>query len=111
MTEPLRFTLTTEHIALLRASCIGWDDCEFGAAAIDCKRPYGNSAVLRDMADILGVPTAGDELNPFDEETDRRMRELHKETRTALEVVLRCGTFTPGEYVTSSPYERDWRPA
>lgn len=111
MSEAKSFTLTEEHIALLRASYVGWDGCEFGAAAIDCKCPYGNSDVLGDMAEILGVPISDDEWNPFDEDTERKLRRLHSETQTALEIVLRSGTFQPGEYVTSSAYEGDWRPA
>ena len=48
------FELTEEHIKLLRQMCVSWDDCEFGAPAIDCKRPYGNSDVYSDIAKILG---------------------------------------------------------
>ena len=30
-----RFTLTEEHLKLLRHANVRWDDCEFGAPAID----------------------------------------------------------------------------
>lgn len=39
MSDDQVFTLTDEHLTLLRAAYIGWEDCEFGAPAIDCKRP------------------------------------------------------------------------
>jgi hypothetical protein len=44
---------TADHLALLNAACWGWDDAEFGAAAIDAKSPYGNSSVELDLAVLL----------------------------------------------------------
>jgi hypothetical protein len=92
-----RFVLTAEHVKLLRASYTWWDDMEFGAAAIDPKRPYGNSDVLPDLRELLpGVD-------------DDDLLRLHRETETALEVALRAGSFEPGEYVTRR-YFSEWRP-
>jgi hypothetical protein len=76
-----RFVLTDAHVKLLRASYTSWDDTEFGAAAIDPKRPYGNSDVLPDLRELLpGVD-------------DDDLLRLHGETKAALEVVLRVGSF------------------
>lgn len=47
-----RFALTDQHLTLLRSAYVRWEDCEFGAPAIDYKRPYGNSDVVGDMAMI-----------------------------------------------------------
>lgn len=44
---------TEDHLRLLRASEWDWSDGEFGAAAMDPKRPYGNSGVLDDLAEVL----------------------------------------------------------
>lgn len=53
------FEVKEEHIKLLRSAYTSWDDCEFGAPAIDCKRSYGNSDVLGDMAEILNISLTG----------------------------------------------------
>jgi len=34
----LEFQLTEQHVTLLRNAYVNWDDCEFGAPAINCKR-------------------------------------------------------------------------
>ena len=51
-----RFTVTDEHLRLLRRAHVTWVDAEFGAPEIDGKRPYGNSDVYSDIAEILGIP-------------------------------------------------------
>ena len=43
MDDKKTFEVKPEHIKLIKKMCISWQDCEFGAPAIDCKRPYGNS--------------------------------------------------------------------
>jgi hypothetical protein len=50
-----RFTVTDEHLRLLRRAYVGWDEIEFGAPEINAKRPYGNSNVYGDIAEILGL--------------------------------------------------------
>jgi hypothetical protein len=55
------FEVRPEHIKLMRRMCVDWDDCEFGAPEIDPKRPYGNSDVLQDIVEILGVKEFKDE--------------------------------------------------
>ena len=104
--DPKRFTLTEEHVALLRRMIVNWQDDETGAPEIDPKRPYGNSNVALDVAEILfPFSVASGELN---QEQEERMLARHRETETALQVVLAAGTFEPGEYVTSGDYKRDW---
>src|SRR5262245_17189804 len=50
-----RFTVTDEHLRLLRRAYVFWDETEFGAPGINAKRPYGNSDVYGDIAEILGL--------------------------------------------------------
>jgi hypothetical protein len=95
------FEVTEEHLKLLRSAWVGWDDCEFGAPAIDPKRPYGNSDVIADIGKILGVrpnvrDSWGDDV--FSEETEDRLRRLHKETQTVLQIALATGRFEAGVY-------------
>ena len=59
--------------------CTRWDDCEFGAPAIDCKRPYGNSDVYNDIAKILEIKgIMVDENEGFSQEQINLMNELRK---------------------------------
>lgn len=37
------------------------DNCEYGAIGIDCKRPFGNSDVERDILEMIDEPMAGDD--------------------------------------------------
>lgn len=106
-----RFTVKPEHVALLRRAYVGWDECEFGAPAIDPKRPYGNSDVLRDIREVLGreeaeCPHCGEALSLPDDEDE--LTKLHRETETALQIVLATGSFEPGVY-EASDYGTDWR--
>ena len=106
-----RFTLTTDHVTLLRHAYTSWDDCEFGAPSISPKRPYGNGDVVSDMARLLrveAVPTDDGETH-WPPGTGDRMTALHRELETALQVVLAAGSFVPGDYVADK-YRRNWRP-
>lgn len=103
-----RFTVTSDHLKLLRRAYVTWEDCEFGAPAIDCKRPYGNSSVYHDIAEILGIPALHDEDEPFTAEQYDRMRQLHKETQTALQIILATLRFGLGEY-EADKYDTNWR--
>ena len=103
------FTVTKDHLKLLRKAYVSWDSCEFGAPAIDCKRPYGNSDVFQDIAKILGI----NPIEDIDEELytntqEDYMRRIHKETETVLQIILRTGLFEAGVYSAESPYHSDW---
>lgn len=108
MTETIDFELRPEHLKLLCHAYIGWNNCEFGAPEIDPKRPYGNSQVLYDIAGILGLDM-GNEDEGIPEETKEVCRKLHRETRTALQIVLCCQTFEPGLYRATQYLSRSWR--
>ncbi|MGD0242561.1 MAG: hypothetical protein ABSB59_19835 [Streptosporangiaceae bacterium] len=89
------FTVTEEHLKLLRHLFIHWDEGEgYGGPAISCKRPYGNSAVPENVAEILGLP-------------EDRMLRVHVEAGIALKVVLAAGEFRPGRYCREGDY--GWR--
>ena len=103
------FTLTEEHLKLLENACVGWQDCETGAPEIDPKRPYGNSSVWLDVAEILGkpLPEDGDESasgQHLERSTREECERLHRETETALEIVLTTRSFLPGRYVLANEY-------
>lgn len=89
------FVVQKEHIKLLQNAVVRWEDCEFGAPAIDCKRPYGNSGVYEDMCEILDIP--------FESMDKDYLRSLHAGTSNALQILLVRGNLVPGRY-TSTDY-------
>jgi len=108
--EIVTFRVTMDHIRLLKRMNVSWEDAEFGAPSIDPKRPYGNSDVLLDMADILGIkPEGEEEWEPSNAET-AWMSQLHKETQTVLQIVLSTGKMRIGPYECAK-YSNDWKEA
>lgn len=110
MSYPKRFTLTEEHIRLLRHAYVRWEDCEYGAPAIDCKRPFGNSSVERDIIDILGWPWPKDDYDEPPGSLCKKAAAIHRELEAALQIVLCTGAFEPGTYQTTRDYDDvSWR--
>lgn len=110
MDDTQEFILTEQHIKLLSRMNVSWWDAEFGAPSIDPKRPYGNSSVFQDLAEILltkgkSCPHCGELL---DEQDEAKLHELHKETEIALQIVLSTQSFKPGKYVASK-YGYEWK--
>lgn len=103
-----QFKLTSDHVKLLRAAYVSWDGCEFGAPAIDCKRPYGNSDPYPDIAKIIGIEPGEDDWEPFTQDQFDYMRKKHEELETALQIVLATGAFEPGIYEANA-YSRNWQ--
>jgi hypothetical protein len=111
------FTVTEDHLKLIRRIYVnGWDPGEYyGAASISSKKPYGNSYVTRDIAEILDAPDEdweyedGERVGVTDAAEKRFMR-LHVETMAALQVVLAAGEFRPGRYRRTTTWDLDWQP-
>jgi hypothetical protein len=106
-----RFTVTEEHLRLLRRAHVTWLDDEFGAPEIDGKRPYGSSGVYSDIAEILGIPEeewSDGESNPLPEAEWRLLR-LHVETAVVLQIALATGEFRPGRYVREGSWHTSWK--
>jgi hypothetical protein len=95
------FTVTDEHLRLLRHAHVFWDEAEFGAPSVNPKRPYGNSNVYQDIAEILDVPEGEweDEGRDWTLDTEWRFLRLHVETAIALQIALATGEFRAGRYV------------
>lgn len=108
----IRFEVTEEHLKLLRNAYVTWYNCEYGAPGIDPKRPYGNSDVEYDIAEILDVPAEqwainGDPDESISDDAARHFARLHAETGVVLQIALATGTFATGTYVRSE-YGIDW---
>lgn len=107
-----RFTITDDHIKLIRAANITWLGWEYGAPGVDPKCPYGNSAALTDIAQIINPDfksmREGAALDWLEDNTDRLER-LHKETETVLRIGVQTGRFEVGTYAqVGSPYAEQW---
>lgn len=111
------FDLTEEHITLLRAASVDWHNLEWGAPMIDGKRPYGNGNLHQDIWEELNPESEWNEdygmpedWTPAQWEAEReRLAALHRETGTALQVVLSAGTFEPGRYISPKYHRHLWR--
>ena len=108
-----RFTVTDEHLRLLRRAYVTWDDTEFGAPEIDCKRPYGNSDVYSDIAEVLGIPEDEwfEEVMGVLPEAEWRFLRLHVETAVVLQIALTTGEFRSGRYVREGGWGGTWKRA
>lgn len=91
------FFVKPDHLKLMKASNVRWEDCEFGAASIDCKRPYGNSSVYEDIGELLGITHSED--SEFEDSQIDFMAELHAQTQTCLEILLHTLSLKVGKYV------------
>jgi hypothetical protein len=112
-----RFTVTEDHLKLLRRAWVdSWYESEGvygGAPGINAKKPYGNSWIEHDIAEILDIPRedwdwANADENPPVEVGERLMR-LHVETMVALQIVLATGEFRPGAYARDAAGSIGWR--
>jgi hypothetical protein len=103
------FTITNNHLKLLKHIHISWNSCEFGAPTVDCKRPYGNSDVYCDIARILNIPIPDfDNDEDFTDQQLQYIDEIHKEMQTVLQIGVRVGCFEEGTFYCPD-YTQDWR--
>lgn len=103
------FTVTRDHLTLLKEMYVGWNDCEFGAPTISCKRPYGNSNVYSDINEALGHWNDDcDEDGEFSDDACAQMLKVHQEMKTVLQILLQNPLkFDTGVY-ESDLYSSDW---
>lgn len=105
------FELKQVHLDLLKQSSIDWEDAEYGAPCIDPKRPYGNSNVEDDIAEIIKLKKAGNwdrTEEAWNDNAEELMRDLHLQTQIALEIILHCQTFRLGKYRKKEKYGGEW---
>jgi len=131
----LAFELKEEHIKLLTNMYVGWSDCEFGAPEINPKRPYGDSDGVNDVAEVLEIKKIKGNVDGYDEEeakerleeygeegieeylseldwddkTYNYLRDIHRETEIALQIVLKTKSFEIGTYEREDNYGNNWK--
>lgn len=109
---PTTFTVTEDHLTLLRNAYVGWDDMEFGAPRIDPKRPYGSSNVVSDIARLLYpdvvVELDDETADDWLDENEDSLTQIHRETQTVLQIAIATGEFRAGTYVRGDGYDASW---
>lgn len=88
---------------------ISLSNCETGAPEIDPKRPYGNSDVAGDVAEILGIDMPEYDTDGYDDAVSE-MLDIHYGTVQALQIILHNQTFELGVYQakTTTGYDIMW---
>ena len=113
----VKIEITQQHIDLIRRYWINWywtnepEGYFCGVPNIGLYRPYGNSDVLSDIAEILDIKQPNWDAD--ENWTDNQLKEialLHRGAGYALEIMLQHGQLAPGTY-TSTNYTHEWHPA
>jgi hypothetical protein len=94
------------HLDLLKKMYVSWEDCEYGAPSIDCKRPYGNSDVEEDICKILGKEKvdAGGELQYLTKDL-KEAAKIHLEMKNVLQICLCRMSFETGTFEKEDEYD------
>ena len=96
------FKVRKYHLDLIkRLNFSGWDFTGFGAPAIDCKRPFGNSNVYKDMMDIMGWDYGEDSYDYISANPDvkARLDDIYSnELPQALQILTCCLGIKEGYY-------------
>jgi len=93
------FTITENHLKLLKNFAVQWNRSYEGISApeIDPKRPYGNSDVIGDVANIVGI--MGTSEYAFSDRDKEYILKIHRETEIALQICLCTQSFEVGDYL------------
>lgn len=105
------FLLKREHVALLQRMNIYWEDEAYhGAPAVDIKRPYGNSSIWEDVAEIIGLEQHESDNGEryWPKSTKENCLALHRDIDKALQVCLAAQSFEPGKYIADD-YCNNWK--
>lgn len=104
--------ITEDHLKLVKRFYFDWNKCEFGSPEVNCKRPFGNSAVFDDMGEILGIEpeqfTGEDEVYEYSEKQKQNMYRLYCQLKDVLEICCRNLEFKCGRYKRQETYY-DWQ--
>jgi len=99
------FTITKDHIKLLKRMFIEWDgSCYEGAPGVDLKRPYGNSGVYEDICEILGLHEPCGECGA-NEDSLEKAQEIHLEMLNVLQIICCTAAVKTGTYIKKDRYD------
>ncbi len=100
------FRLTEQHLKLLKSIYITDYD---GVPTVDSKRPFGNSSITYDIAEILDIEY--DEDEGLSDEQESLCIDLFEELTEALQIVLQNAEVELGDYVKKDKYGNNWEKA
>lgn len=101
-----KFTIKKEHLELIKNLVVVWNDGDGpGAPGINTKKPYGNSGVENDIAEILKWKLKDGELS---EAQEVKAIKLHTELETVLSICLSTLSFTEGTYKQVDTFPDKW---
>lgn len=98
--------ITEDHLKLIKNFCFAWDSCEFGSPKVNCKRPFGNSAVFDDIGEILGIEP--EKQNGYSEKQKQYMYRLYCQLKDVLQICCINLEFKCGRYERKEIYY-DWQ--
>ncbi|WP_144509909.1 hypothetical protein [Bacillus sp. FJAT-22090] len=112
------FILTEDHLTLLSNLLITWNQTSniYGSVAIDGAQPYGSTDILSSIYELIeGKKIDADELmrqlrldyEELSTELYKKYQGIHRETETALQIVLNTRSFETGKYNKNS--DGNWK--
>ena len=104
--HPDRFTMTKQHLALVSAIWVRWDDMGIGAPFVSYRDPYGPGLCASQVLHVVGenVDLQWREARADFHQVEptarcqKRAQVLHKQVGTALQIVLATQSWEPGIY-------------
>ena len=115
--KQLVFVLTNEHLQLIQRLNIRSHSSKdkkhfpYPVPAVDLYRPFGNSAVLYDVAEIAGIEPRGemsDDVQLLSDEQKEQLKQLIAEIPTALQICTSTLSFQTGVYTRRGEWD-DWQ--
>jgi len=103
------FELCQEHLDLLSSgNCTFDSSCETGSAGFECKRPFGNSYVVGDIAELLGIKP-DDEEEGFTSDEESGLLAWYYELPDAMNIIFTLRTFKLGVYQATGSWPTVWK--
>jgi hypothetical protein len=103
-----RFRINENHLKLLNRLHFEWcaDDYD-GYPTVNSKRPYGNSDVLDDVAEIIEMPVMEDDdgKSHYPKGTKAKCKQYHEEMATVLQIVSSTMQVSAGLYIKQDQYD------
>lgn len=110
MLSPQEFLVTNDHLKLLDRIFFEPGDGYWESPMVDPKRPFGNSDIAEDIAELLGWEVDADDGLTDRQETEARM--IHDGLVTVLQILcanVQTG-ISPGVYRNhGDKYSADWK--
>lgn len=102
-----KLTITEDHLKLVKRMYVDWNDCEYGAPYVDPKRPYGNSDVESDIAEILGWKIKTDRYGDrvMTESQSKKAAKIHSEMENVLQICFRFLQFKTGTFKRENSWD------